>query len=208
MQEPSRTIPFIATINTFSIILRFDTDGKCYQPPGLTMPDGRYRLATTTRRTICDFTVEHGQVSQDIHNQLKGDLLGEVRDALISFRDTGVMPNEFLTTAEKMDVMLAIREAFIDIIDGQPTRHPEYQPGIASAHPSRDDLLMTAGRMTASTFESDHEGRLLKLLAVPTPYMCASIGFTDVAHLEIQLARLRALQAWQPAEPPTSSPAP
>jgi len=195
-----RTIPFVAKFGAFYTTIRFNANGECFQPPGVTMPDGEYQLMTAARRSFGSFTVMNGQVSRDIHNEVGDHLLRNVRGAILLADAGASIADEFMTAAEQLDRTLADLETAIDMITGQPARHHERYQDFIKKGITRDGLLEFVGGAIAESVKNGVVGRLLGMLADPTPEVLARSGRTDVAHLEHHLVRLRALQAWQPTE--------
>jgi len=201
-----RTIPFFAKFGEFTTIIRFNKDGQCFQPPGVTMPDGEYQLLTAHRRVLGSFTVTNGQASRDIHDEVSEDLIQIVRTQVVLAESIGSPGDEYMTTYERMDQTLARLEAAIDMIEHRPIRHAEVRREMIARNLTRADMLHFVVAGISKCLQRGVEQILLGHIVDATPESLAELGLETTAPLEPQIARLRVILAWQPAEPATSSP--
>ncbi len=203
-----KTLAFVITCGPFSTIVRINELVEFFPPANLTLPDGVYNLTTAGGRPFGTITITEGQIDRQIHTVTEWRRLrATVIVALNIGTSTGATPDEFLTPSELFNQTLTTLEEMVDALDGKPCRncHKQHFP---------EDVAITAEKLLANfqTYIAGYVQRGVELrvqnLVNGTPELLARAGLTTQAEAEIQLARLRALLAWQPTESSTSSPAP
>jgi len=203
-----QALPLVATNGAFQTIFRFYPTSECACPSELTLPEGDYQITTAAGRQLGTVGLKNRRVSitKSDREMFRAAVVGaRTIEAL-----TGSLPEEFMTTADRLAVLLDTWEEAAIIIDGRippPRSHPnEHMRHIHQL--GRDKLLRMVDVMLTKSIERDDEQMIRDLLEDPTPEILVRAGWLRKDQLVRQLTRLSALLAWQPTEPPAPSPAP